>query len=234
MRRRMVLFVVFALAFTGGPDASAADPPATGTGIHFLYLIRHGDYDYVADADPVAANGLNALGRMQAERLGERLAALPLAPTGLIASPYRRARETAEIIAPMLGLTIVIDTLIHECTPTTERADIMAGEAPEQVAACDSNLAAAWRTYAVPTPDADRRDLLVCHGNVIRWMVARVLGEDTQNWLRMDIANASITVIAIRPDGSMKLAAFSDTGHLAPEEQTWTGRGAGWASPKRD
>lgn len=212
--------------------ASAATPGAQTepNGVHFLYLIRHGDYDYVENSDPVAALGLNDLGREQARLVGQRLAALPLPPHALIASPYRRARETAEVMAPLLGLETVIDTLIHECTPATERADIMERESPEEIAACEANLAAAWRKYAVASPDSNRRDVLVCHGNVIRWMVARALGDDTRNWLRMDIGNASITVIAIRPDGSMKVAGFSDTGHLPVEKQTWTGRGAGWGS----
>jgi serine/threonine-protein phosphatase PGAM5 len=132
----------------------------------------------------------------------------------------------------MLDRTPVVDTLIHECTPATERADIMRDTTPEEVAACESNLEAAWGKYAVPTPATDRRDVLVCHGNVIRWIVTRALGADRLHWLRMDIANASITVIAIRADGSVKLATFSDTGHMQPDGQSWTGRGAGWGEAK--
>ncbi len=136
------------------------------------------------------------------------------------------------MIAPMLGLTAVVDTLIHECGPTSERVDYMAHEPPAEIAWCDSNLTAAWRKYAVASPDSDRRDVLVCHGNVIRWMVARALNDDSRNWQRMDIGNASITVIAIRADGTFKVAAFSDTGHIPVELQTWTGRGAGWGSAR--
>lgn len=208
----------------------AAEAPPRPSGVHYLYLIRHGDYDYERGADPVAALGLNDLGREQARRAGERLAGLPRKPQALVVSPYRRARETAARIAPMLGLEPVVDTLIHECTPTSERRDIMDREPPGEIAACDSNLAAAWRKYATPSPDADRRDVLVCHGNVIRWMVARALNDDPRNWLRMDIGNASITVLAIRADGTLKVASFSDTGHIPVDLQTWTGRGAGWGS----
>jgi hypothetical protein len=47
----------------------------------------------------------------------------------------------------------------------------------------------------------------------------------------MDIGNTSITVIVVRSDGSLKVASFSDVGHLPPDKQTWTGRGAGYRMP---
>jgi hypothetical protein len=47
----------------------------------------------------------------------------------------------------------------------------------------------------------------------------------------MDIGNGSITVIAVRADGSTRLASFSDVGHLPPDQQSWTGSGAGWSPP---
>jgi hypothetical protein len=38
-------------------------------------------------------------------------------------------------------------------------------------------------------------------------------------------------VIAVRSDGSTRLAVFSDASHIPVEKQTWTGRGAGWNGP---
>ncbi|MCC7309448.1 MAG: hypothetical protein IT173_17940, partial [Acidobacteria bacterium] len=57
---------------------------------------------------------------------------------------------------------------------------------------------------------------------------SRVLSGDGKLWRGMAIANASITVIAVRADGSVRVAAFSDTGHIPADKQTWTGDGAGW------
>lgn len=235
MKRTMMLLWLL-LAAVSAPALAAATPPGgTGKGVHYLYLIRHGDYDREADpdADDVTHNGLNEIGRLQARRVGARLAALPRRPHALITSPFRRARETAAEISAALGMPATVDTLLHECTPRAERADYMKNHTPEDIAACDSNLAAAWRVYAVASPDSDRRDVLVCHGNVIRWMVARALCGDPRGWPRMDIANASITVLAVRADGSVRLVCFSDSGHLAVEEQTWAGPGPGWGSARR-
>jgi len=75
--------------------------------------------------------------------------------------------------------------------------------------------------------------VLVCHGNVIRWLACRALGADLHAWQHLEIANASLTVIAVRPDGGVRLVEFSDTGHLPVDEQTWTGKGAGWPAPPR-
>jgi len=70
--------------------------------------------------------------------------------------------------------------------------------------------------------------VLVCHGNVIRWLTAHALGLDEKRWTHMDIGNCSLTIIAIRPDGSARLVMYSDVGHIPVDKQTWAGAGAGW------
>jgi serine/threonine-protein phosphatase PGAM5 len=232
MRRRSasrLLLSWAALLALAAPRAHAADAPKPEPGVRYVYLIRHGIYDRDAKADDRVGNGLNPLGHEQARLVGERLSKLPVKVTSLVSSDYTRARETAGDIGRSLDITPALDSLLHECTPATDRADIMKDQTPEGLARCDSNLQAAWAKYMRPSPDADSHDVLVCHGNVIRWMVCRALGLDTKRWGSMDIGNASITVIAVRSDGTTRLALFSDVGHLPVEKQTWSGRGAGWA-----
>ena len=98
----------------------------------------------------------------------------------------------------------------------------------EEMAACEANLATAYAKYLAPTPDADTYDVLVAHGNVIRWLVCKSLGLDPQLWRRFTIGNCSVTALVVAPDGTVRMAAYSDTGHLPVEKQTWTGKGAGW------
>jgi serine/threonine-protein phosphatase PGAM5 len=165
--------------------------------------------------------------------VGARLKSLPIRPASLVTSNYRRARETAEDIGGILGMKPAVDTLIHECRPTSDRADLMKDHAAAEFAAADSNLARAWVKYMVPTPEADRHDILVCHGNVIRWFASRALSGDARHWAWMEIANGSITIVAVRPDGTTRLVCFSDVGHLPVPKQTWTGKGAGWGAPSK-
>lgn len=216
-----------ALMATAMPGA--APPSARPHGIHYLYLVRHGAYDPdTVDTDDRTGSPLNALGHEQARLIGERLAALPVRLHALVSSDFTRARETADDMGRILHMTPVRDSLLHECTPATDRADIMKTTTPEAVALCESNLQAAWNKYFVPTPEADTYDVLVCHGNVIRWTVAHALGMDPRTWLRMDIGNGSLTVLTVRADGLVRMATFSDVGHLPVAEQTWTGTGGGW------
>jgi serine/threonine-protein phosphatase PGAM5 len=188
-------------------------------------------YDRTDSLDDRVHNGLNALGREQARLTGARLAALPVRIAHLYASDFTRARETAAEIARTLRLASEEDSILHECTPSSDRADYMRDLSAAEIALCDSQRTAAWAKYMRPlsTP-GDSHDVLVCHGNVIRWCVVRALGADTRRWTRMDIANGSVTIIAVRPDGTTRLVLYSDASHIPIAQQTWTGRGAGWKS----
>lgn len=227
MRRLTGLGFAITLGALAARASAAPDSPA---GIHYLYLVRHGAYDRDSLADDRIANGLNRLGREQAWRVGEWLGALPVRFSSLVTSDLTRARETAAEIGASLGLTPIPDSLLPECTPEGGSGSAMAG-AGTAGASCDSTLARAWAKYAVPTPAGDVHQVLVGHGNEIRWMVCRALGADTRRWRAMEIANASVTILAVRPDGTTRLVTFSDAGHLPIGEQTWTGRGPGWAPP---
>ncbi len=83
-----------------------------------LYLIRHGEA--VVNVKPIVGDmrgdtGLTPLGVTQAERLRDRLAATgEISADVLIASTMPRARQTAEIIAPALGLPILWDDDVQE------------------------------------------------------------------------------------------------------------------------
>jgi serine/threonine-protein phosphatase PGAM5 len=218
-----------AQAPTGGyPGAQPVDA-MKGQGVHYLYLVRHGIYDRDTTAtDDRTSNGLNALGHEQAKLVGARLAALPIKMTHLVSSEFLRAAQTADDIAPLIKLTPTRDGSLNECKPTSSNARLMAGERPVDVAACDSVRVASWNRWFVPTPDSDTYDVLVCHGNVIRWTLMRAVGADTKNWLNSDCGNGSLTIVAVRPDGSLRLVMYSDVGHIPWEKQTWSGKGGGW------
>ncbi len=83
-----------------------------------IYLIRHGEA--VSNVEPIIAGmdgdtGLTPLGRLQAERLCDRLTATgEIAADVLIASTLPRARQTAEILQPAFGLPIQWDDDVQE------------------------------------------------------------------------------------------------------------------------
>jgi len=70
--------------------------------------------------------------------------------------------------------------------------------------------------YFRPAAGRAQTDLLVCHGNVIRYLVTRALGVDTAAWLEMSVGHASITHIRVEADGRYKVISIGDVGHLPP------------------
>jgi len=218
--------LVLACLFGTPSLAVAQDAPEGGDGVRTVYLIRHGEYDHDDERDPFVGKGLVPLGIAQARILGARLRGMPVEFDSLHASTMTRARQTAQIIGEEFPeLELEISPLIRECTPPTWRKDVMADEKPEELEACTRQLEEAFPVFLAPSPERDRHDLVVCHGNVIRYFVTRVLGVDTESWLRMSIGNCSLTVIKIMPDGSKKLLSFGDVGHLPPNLTTRTAPG---------
>ncbi len=193
-------------------------------GVHTLYLIRHGDYNHKDLRDPFTGKGLIPLGIAQARLVAWRLRAIPVRYTNLYSSTMRRAVETAMVINkdfPYLKLQKF--PILSECTPPTWRADVMRKISLEKAKKCSARLDEAFKRFFKPTPDKDTNDIVVCHGNVIRYFVTKVLGVNTLSWLRMSIHNCSLTVVKIYSDGAMKLVSFNDIGHIPPNMQTHTG-----------
>lgn len=94
----------------------------TGTpGPTRLTLIRHGQglCNVERRVEGVAqCRGLSDLGRTQVVRLANRLRAEDFAPDVIVASPIRRARETAEIIASVIDRGVdLFDADIEEVRP---------------------------------------------------------------------------------------------------------------------
>jgi len=227
--RRAWLWCLLCIAVTpaAGQMRDAAQP--SGKGVHYLYLVRHGIYDRDTTAtDDRVSNGLNALGHEQARLAGARLAGLGIKFDRLISSEFLRAKQTADDMGAPMKMTPTRDGSLNECTPASVSASLMASEKPADVASCDSTRAVSWQRYFVPTPTRDTYDVLVCHGNVIRWTLMRALGADTKLWSNQDIGNCSLSIIAVRPDGSVRLVSYSDVGHMPLDKQTWSGRGGGW------
>ncbi len=237
--RRSLLLTVFALwlaalGLAADLSAQAAVPSvAPPAGVRTLYLVRHGAYDIDDPRDEAVGRSLLPIGVAQARLTGDRLRGLPFTFDAIVASPLTRARETAEVIATQLGgRALTIDPDLAECTPPTRRADIMAKEKPEELAACSAQLERVAARLLVPVSSGggDRRELVVAHGNVIRWLVTRALAVDSEAWLGMSIGHASITVLSIDGKGMVRVLAVGDVGHLSPGLQTGAfGNRESWA-----
>jgi serine/threonine-protein phosphatase PGAM5 len=190
-----------------------------------IYLIRHGDYTPQDDNISDSLNVLTPLGIAQTLLVSTRLKSMNIEFNSLISSTMTRAKQTAEVIGnDFPELTLEQSDLIRECTPPTWREDVMAETNAAEVEECVNSLEQAFQKYFIPSPDdKDRNDIIVCHGNVIRYFVTEVLQVNSMAWLQMSISNCSLTIIRILPNGNMKLDAFSDYGHIPENMRTFTG-----------
>ena len=223
-RRRFRLPLAVALILGSARLIAAETPPppeAPAPTARVLYLVRHGAYAIDPARDESPGPGLLPLGVAQARLAGARLAALPFRFDAISASPMTRAHETARVIAADLpGARIEIDAELAECTPPTWRTEVTADESAESLAACAATLDRVFARRFVPAAGAERRELIVAHGNVIRYLVTRALRADPKAWLEMSVHHASLTVIRVEPDGRCKVIALGDAGHLPPSLHT--------------
>jgi len=221
----LLLNILILISFFFLSSALCQNSDSNKKGTRTIYLIRHGDYNQTEEQDEFVGNDLTPLGIAQARLLAARLKAMPVEFTSLTSSTMTRARQTAMILNQEFPkLQLKQDELICECTPPSWRKDVMAGVDTTEKEQCVKNIEQAFQEYFIPSPDEkDRNDIIVCHGNVIRYFVTKVLKVDTMAWLQMSITNCSLTTVRILPDGSMRLDAFSDYGHIPENMRTFTG-----------
>lgn len=67
----------------------------------------------------------------------------------------------------------------------------------------------------------DTYELVVCHGNVIRYCLLRALQMPPGAWLRLATYNCGLTHIEIRPSGNVSVYGFGDVGFLPLDKITY-------------
>jgi serine/threonine-protein phosphatase PGAM5 len=213
----MVRVLVWACVLLVAEVAAAQSQPG---GVRTLYLIRHGAYVAERNADPQLGPGLTPLGIAQARLVAARLNGSGVSFDSMTVSPLQRARDTAAVMHETLSkVPLTQSPLLRECTPTLPEA--AEGEVARERAACTKQLDQAFAQFLVPAPAAERNDILVAHGNVIRYLTMKALKVDAPVWAALSVAHASLTVIEVRPDGSARVLAVGDNGHIPGPLVSW-------------
>ena len=188
-------------------------------GTRVLYLVRHGQY-HTEEASPRYGQ-LTPLGRQQARRVGKRLASIEF--DVMHHSDMARAVETAALIARELpaGLPTRSSKLLREGIPTAP-VPWLPNHTRADARQARIRMDAAFERYFKRARSGERHELLVAHGNIIRYLVRRAMGDPIANWLRMNITQCGLTVITLGPRrGRVVLMSFNDVGHLAPKMRTF-------------
>lgn len=222
-------------AESGSEQSGAASPGWTGAVGRptRLLLLRHGQTElsvqrrYSGRGNPP----LTELGRQQAARAAERLAAKG-GIAAIVSSPLGRARETAEAAGRALGLPVrVLEGLTETDFGAWEGMTFT--EAREH----DPELHARWLgDPAVPAPGGEsfdqvreriegvRRDLValypganvlvVSHVTPIKTLLQLALGVGPSLLYRLHLDLASLSIAEFYPDGGSSVRLVNDTSYL--------------------
>lgn len=171
---------------------------ATLEGATEVWLVRHGDcYEGIRTEDP----SLSPQGREQAVRLAERVGRLRV--DAVYASPMRRARETAQVIADDVRL----DERLVEVHTELDDGHVRPAEQPEQV--LDRMRAAVSDAVAA---HAGGRVVMVGHALAIMAYLCDVLRVEFGT-LRLLPYYTSVNIVRILGDRRM-VGSLADVAHL--------------------
>ncbi|GMH85792.1 hypothetical protein TrST_g4818 [Triparma strigata] len=73
-----------------------------------------------------------------------------------------------------------------------------------------------------PPPSNHEFEIIVCHGNVIRYFFMRALQLPPEAWLRLCTFNCSLAYFTIRCTGGVSCRSLGDIGHLEPRLLTFS------------
>lgn len=199
-----------------------------------VHLLRHADHGHVGKilTGRLPDVHLSAIGRAQAEVLGERMAAVGL--DGLYSSPQPRALETAQAIADATGLAVRVAPAFDEIdfgswtgqtfkaldrdprwrvwNARRDSARTPGGETMADVATRATGL---LETLAGQMPGASIG--VVSHSDVIKACICRYLDLPFQHIHLFDIDPVSITSLLVEADGGTVLT-LNEPGCAEPEE----------------
>lgn len=197
-----------------------------------MLLVRHGQTEWNVNGRYMGwtDEDLSEEGVRQAERLARRIAKWPISE--VFSSPLKRAVRTAEIVAGPHSL------LVQRLEDLGEmRIGSWEGMFAGEIAAKYPHLWKVWRTnprdFQMPGGESlatvreravrafgrimegseGRMVLAVTHDVIVKLLVAYCLDVSTDIYRRLEVSNASLTVIEYAGD-KHRLRVLNDTGHL--------------------
>lgn len=182
-----------------------------------IILLRHGQYKRKP------TEKLTKLGRHQALLAGKRLRDFKIQKVSVSSMP--RALETWKISSSRLDRSYRAEVCdyLRECVPGFPKKMRKKHGYTDLKKLKKDKLQAdrAFKKY-FGFSKSNRTELLVCHGNIIRYLVCKSLDISTECWLKLDIKQCGITVIKLNSKNRTRtLISHNDVGHIPAEKQTF-------------
>jgi serine/threonine-protein phosphatase PGAM5 len=183
--------------------------------VRWIYLVRHGHYEAWKNSVVKGEGHITSFGKRQAMSMTKCISALPL--SSVFCSSLNRAVETCKLIIDGTnGVEMRTSTLLQEVMPVIPaRWEPLLQNSSSQNLVVDRDRAElSYSRHFASAVGKDKHDLIVAHGNLIRYFVCRALDVDVRSWGYMDIDHCSLTVIRISSNGWTQLVRLNDTCHL--------------------
>jgi ribonuclease H / adenosylcobalamin/alpha-ribazole phosphatase len=196
------------------------------------HLLRHGQTEHTPERRFSGRNDLplSRTGRAEAEAIAVR--AKELGIEVVVASPLRRTRETAEIVAAALGLPVQFDDDLVELDfgdlegltfdeaaakhPLAARrfgSDVTV-RAPGGESVADVSARVSRARRRVLSEHAGRTVLVVSHVTPIKLLLAAGMGVGDEVVHRVFLEAASLSTVTWSSDGRSSVRLVNDTAHL--------------------
>jgi probable phosphoglycerate mutase len=208
---------------------TAAPAPVVTTVTH---LLRHGQTEHTPERRFSGRNDLplSRSGRAEAEAAAHRARSLGIEV--VLASPLRRTRETAEIVAAALGRPVTFDDDLVELDfgelegltfeearsrhPLAARRflDDVTVAAPKGESIADVSARVARARRRILDRHGGRTVLVVSHVTPIKLLLAAGLGAADEVVHRVFLEAASLSSVAWSSDGRTSVRLVNDTSHL--------------------
>lgn len=204
----------------------------------FALLIRHAENDWVSKnrlAGWTPEVHLNEAGKKQAEELSGRLSHLPL--KAVYSSPLERCMETAQALAASHDLTVTtLDDVgevrygkwegkkIKKLSKKSSWRAVQHYPSRFRFPEGESLLEVQQRAVsAIEALNAIHRDELIAivsHADVIKLALAHYLGLHIDLFQRLVISTASVSVLALPKNGSVRVLRVNDHGLIEQPEKS--------------
>jgi broad specificity phosphatase PhoE len=170
-----------------------------------LYLIRHGHYDHQN------GGGLSDIGRQQALASARWLRSLNV--SSIHCSTLKRAEETAAIISKEFAVTAKATDLLRELPNTLWQA-LPQELTAETLEAHRQRAAQAFFEFCHAPGAVERTEIIVSHGNMIRYFACKAIGVAPELWTSFGTYNCGISELRITSGGRVRMFSYNETAHL--------------------
>jgi len=198
-------------------------------GTRVLYLVRHGRYDILNPDEE--EQWLTRLGKEQLIETGKHLANLYQehhsneAPELIISSTMARAIESRDLIMAQFPPNFFpppkVTDLLRECAVTVpvqrqSSKRYQTDEMKRSMSMGINSLETALMKYCHrgSHQDGEKTAIIVCHANVIRYLLCRLMQVRPNAWLQYTLMHGSVTKVVIKGNGDIRVMAVGECGFM--------------------